>query len=139
MVLPSIVIAQAILESSFGSSQLYVQAHNPFGIKGSYQGQSQQFLTTEYLNGKQIQETANFKKYPTMIAALKDHNQLLSQQFIKQPNVQSYQKAAKLLQVNGYATDPKYAQKLIKVILTYKLSDYDLAAINGIWKGYLID
>jgi flagellum-specific peptidoglycan hydrolase FlgJ len=37
----------------------------------------------------------------------------------------SYQEAAKALQEAGYATDPNYAQKLISVIKTYKLYNYD--------------
>lgn len=130
-VLPSIVVAQAVLESSWGESALYRNANNPFGIKGSYQGQSIRYNTEEVISGKRITVQAAFRKYPSLLAAINDHNRLLAQQFIKQSNVISYRKVAKLLQQNGYATDPNYAKKLIQIIRKYNLSKYDLAAING--------
>jgi len=123
-VLPSIVIAQAILESSWGTSSLYLQANNPFGVKGNYQGKSKSFPTTEYVNGKKIQIKANFRDYPSLTAAILDHDALLKQSYFKQ-TVTDYQTAAKLLQSNGYATDPNYAKKLDNVIATYNLNQYD--------------
>ncbi|MCY9806312.1 glucosaminidase domain-containing protein [Lentilactobacillus senioris] len=130
-VLPSIVVAQAILESSWGDSDLYRNANNPFGIMGSYHGQSIRYDTAEVISGKRITVKAAFRKYPSLLAAINDHNRLLAQQFINQSNVLSYRKVAKLLQQNGYATDPHYAKKLIQIIRKYNLSKYDLAAING--------
>lgn len=123
-VLPSIVIAQAILESSWGTSALFLQANNPFGVKGSYQGQSKTFPTTEYVNGKKIKINANFRDYPSLTAAILDHDALLKANYFKQ-TVTDYQTAAKLLQSNGYATDPDYAKKLDNVIATYNLNQYD--------------
>lgn len=130
-VLPSIVIAQAILESSWGNSDLYRNANNPFGIKGTYHGQSIRYDTEEVVSGKRITVKADFRKYPSLLAAINDHNRLLSQRFIKQNNVLSYRKMATLLQQNSYATDPNYAKKLIQIIRKYQLSQYDLTAING--------
>ncbi|MFC6274390.1 glycoside hydrolase family 73 protein [Levilactobacillus tangyuanensis] len=123
-VLPSIVIAQAILESSWGTSELFVQANNPFGVKGSYEGRTKTFPTTEYVNGKKIQVNANFRDYPSLTAAILDHDALLKRSYFKQ-TVTNYQEAAKLLQANGYATDPRYAKKLTNVIATYNLNEYD--------------
>lgn len=130
-VLPSIVVAQAILESSWGNSDLYRNANNPFGIKGSYQGQSIRYNTEEVISGKRITVKAAFRKYPSLLAAINDHNQLLTQQFINQNDGLSYRQMAKSLQQNGYATDPNYAKKLIQIIRKYDLSQYDLTAING--------
>lgn len=130
-VLPSIVIAQAILESDWGNSKLYQNANNPFGIKGSYKGQSISYDTNEYVKGKKITVSAQFRKYPDLLAAIKDHDATIKQHFIKQDNVTSYITAANLLQKNVYATDPKYAKSLISVIKQYKLSKYDLQALNG--------
>ncbi|WP_125765913.1 glycoside hydrolase family 73 protein [Levilactobacillus mulengensis] len=123
-VLPSIVIAQAILESSWGTSALFVQANNPFGVKGSYQGKTKSFPTTEYVNGKKIKIHANFRDYPDLTAAILDHDALLKESYFKQ-TVTDYRTAAKLLQSNGYATDPDYAKKLDNVIATYNLNQYD--------------
>ncbi|MEJ6400094.1 glycoside hydrolase family 73 protein [Nicoliella lavandulae] len=129
-VLPSIVIAQAILESDWGNSKLYQVAKNPFGIKGEYQGQSVSYDTAEYVNGKKITVAAKFRKYPSLEAAIKDHDKSIKTHFIKDDNVTSYVEAANLLQKNVYATDPKYAEKLIKVIKVYNLSRYDIQALN---------
>ncbi|QMU08130.1 glycoside hydrolase family 73 protein [Levilactobacillus suantsaii] len=123
-VLPSIVIAQAILESSWGTSQLFLQANNPFGVKGSYQGSSKSFMTTEYVNNKTVKVRANFRNYPNLTDAILDHDALLKQNYFK-GTVTDYQTAAKLLQTNGYATDPHYARKLTNVIATYNLNQYD--------------
>jgi len=123
-VLPSIVIAQAILESSWGTSQLFLQANNPFGVKGSYNGQSKSFLTNEYVNNKKISVHANFRDYPNLTAAILDHDALLKRSYFKQ-TVTDYKTAAKLLQSNGYATDPSYAKKLTNLIATYNLNQYD--------------
>lgn len=123
-VLPSIVIAQAILESSWGTSALFLQANNPFGVKGSYQGKTKAFPTSEYVNNKKITVRANFRDYPNLTAAILDHDALLKQSYFKQ-TVTDYRTAAKLLQSNGYATDPHYARKLTNLIATYNLNQYD--------------
>ncbi|WP_261810284.1 glycoside hydrolase family 73 protein [Levilactobacillus humaensis] len=123
-VLPSIVIAQAILESSWGTSALFLQANNPFGVKGSYEGRTKSFPTTEYVNNKKISINANFRDYPSLTAAILDHDALLKRDYFKQ-TVTDYPTAAKLLQRNGYATDPKYAKKLTNLIATYNLNEYD--------------
>lgn len=123
-VLPSIVVAQAIIESNWGHSQLYQQANNPFGIKGSYNGHTKSFPTNEYVNGKEERINANFRVYPNLQAAILDHDAVVAQQFLP-AHVTNYRTAAKLLQQNGYATDPTYAKKLINVITTYSLNRFD--------------
>ncbi|GLB47315.1 hypothetical protein WR164_12940 [Philodulcilactobacillus myokoensis] len=130
-VLPSIVIAQAIVESQWGTSKLYQTANNPFGIKGTYQGQYVSYDTDEYVNGKKITVPAKFRKYPNLTEAIADHDHQLQVNFIRGNNTNSYIKAAYLLQRNSYATDPSYAKKLIGVIRQYNLSKYDLEAINN--------
>lgn len=130
-VLPSVVIAQAILESQFGTSELSTDANNLFGIKGTYRGQSVQFYTREIENGKSIKVLAQFRKYPNLASSIADHNQLVSAKFIKSKNILSYRQSTRLLQENGYATDPHYASKLNHLIVEYHLSNYDLKALNA--------
>ncbi|WP_225365957.1 glycoside hydrolase family 73 protein [Levilactobacillus bambusae] len=124
-VLPSIVLAQGILESNWGTSELYLQANNPFGVKGTYQGQSKTFPTSEYVNGKKIQIQAAFRAYPSLETAILDHDALLANQYLKNQRITSFSRQAKLLQENGYATDPDYAEKLVNLINQYQLSQYD--------------
>lgn len=129
-VLPSVVIAQAILESQFGSSALYRLAKNPFGVKGSYHGQSMSFKTREVENGHSVKVMAAFRKYPNYQSAIMDHNRLLHDKFVRRSNLLSYRTTTRLLQENGYATDPHYAHKLNHLIVKYRLSRYDLEALN---------
>lgn len=130
-ILPSIAVAQAIVESNWGTSRLYQVAKNPFGIKGQYHGRSVSYDTAEYVNGKRKTVSANFRKYPTLEAAIVDHDNALNHGFIHRQHVMSYITDAKLLQKNHYATDPNYAKKLISVIKQYHLNRYDLEALNG--------
>ncbi|MCF6515258.1 hypothetical protein GSH19_03705 [Lactobacillus sp. S2-2] len=130
-VLPSIVIAQAVLESDWGTSGLYLNANNPFGIKGEYKGESIRYNTAEYENGKKVMVVANFRKYPSLQAAIDDHNYLISKKFIKRTDLYSFRKQAYLIQKNAYATDPDYAKKVIGVIVKNNLREYDTEAINS--------
>lgn len=127
----SITMAQAILESNWGTSKLSAQYHNLFGIKGS--GPNSRLLTTkEYTNGRWVVIKDRFKVYDSWSDSIKDHTQLMmtGTQY-KKDNYQnvveakSYQEAAQALQKDNYATDPNYAKKLISVIETYNLDKYD--------------
>ncbi len=129
-VLPSVVIAQAALESQFGTSALAKQAHNLFGVKGTYWGRSVDYETKEVENGHTVTVLAQFRKYPSDAAAIADHAKLLRQKFVKRSNLLSYRTTTRLIQENGYATDPHYAAKLNHLIVQYHLSQYDLKALN---------
>nr|WP_240049693.1 glycoside hydrolase family 73 protein [Loigolactobacillus coryniformis] len=131
-VLPSVTIAQAILESNWGTSQLATRYHNLFGVKGTDPNTSQILTTKEYQNGKWIEIHARFQVYSSDTAALEAHAKLLAQGTTWNPQqyqhvvaATNYKTAATALQQDGYATDPTYAQKLINVIETYKLNQYD--------------
>lgn len=141
VVLPSVVIAQAIQESNWGQSELYKKAYNIFGVKGTYKGQSIKYYTDEYVSNdtpvskdvkvvhegdrKKISIPATFRKYPTVYDAVENHSTVTALNFIKKKNVMSYEEQAKMLQKNGYATDPNYAKNLIALIKQYNLSKYD--------------
>ena len=63
----SVMIAQALLESSYGSSGLAsAPNYNLFGVKGSYNGQSVYMPTKEYLDGQWVTVTARFRSYNFM-------------------------------------------------------------------------
>ena len=63
-ILPSVTLAQAIIESNKGNSGLTKKANNLFGIKGSYRGQSITLMTKEYIGGHYVDVPAKFRKYP---------------------------------------------------------------------------
>lgn len=122
----SITIAQAILESDWGRSDLALEANNLFGIKGTFNEQSSIMPTEEFIDGEQITIDDSFKKYSTIQESMVDHMEFLNggtYEAIK--TSQNYREAAIALQNGGYATDPEYAEKLIALIEEFQLDKYD--------------
>lgn len=126
-ILASLSGAQAIIESNWGKSGLSVKACNLFGMKGSYQGQSVTMRTKEFVNGSYITINAKFRKYPSFKESIEDHGRLLSHSYRYKNlvNCKDYRTACKLLQKDGYATSPTYADTLIKTIEKYSLYLWD--------------
>jgi len=128
-VLPSITIAQGILESDWGKSDLAKEQNNYYGIKGDKN--SAHYVTREY-NGEWIETSAPFESYDSLKGSMEAHATLLAngpewdsnhyQEVIQAPN---YKKAAKELQNAGYATDPNYADKLISIVERHDLNRFD--------------
>ena len=133
-VLPSITAAQAILESGWGSSELAKAPNNNlFGIKDSedWNGESVTVLTQEYVNGGYITVNAAFRKYASWNDSVVDHAKFFTStewrknNYRKVVNETDYRIAAQELKNAGYATDPSYAGKLIRLIEAYKLYEWD--------------
>lgn len=127
-ILASLTIAQACLESNFGQSSLAkAPNYNLFGIKGSYDGQSVTMKTWEYINGKNVTINANFRKYPSWQQSINDHSGLFNR-LDRYKNLRGntdYRDVCKKVREDGYATDPAYTNKLINLIETYNLTQYD--------------
>ena len=124
-ILPSLTIAQAILESNWGKSGLTQKNKNLFGIKGK----GGDFETKEFINGKWVTISAGFRKYDTFEGSIQDHNELLNKpRYSKVKGEKDYIKACKAVHAAGYATDPTYSDKLIKIIQRLKLVEYDKQA-----------
>lgn len=132
-IMPSIILAQAILESDWGTSELSAKYNNLFGIKSfSPNDHSIKLETKEYKDGKWETIKANFKVYASWSDCIRDHTLLFVQGVDWDPYLyqgvllaDDYQTAAKALQVAGYATDPGYADKLVSLIKQYQLDQYD--------------
>ncbi|GIO67851.1 glycoside hydrolase family 73 protein [Paenibacillus cookii] len=127
----SLTIAQAILESNWGTSGLTRQANNLFGIKGKGPAGSVEMPTTEYVQGKAVKVTAAFRKYNSWTESIADHSNLLLNGTRDNPARYhgvlhaDYKKAAEEVWKGGYATDPKYPAKLIAIMEEYNLPQYD--------------
>lgn len=132
-VLPSVTVAQAILESGWGQSALSTQAHNLFGIKGSYNGQYVTMQTREVYNGQSYYIYDNFRKYANNSESVEDHGNFLysNSRYANLLDDQSYASVARKLQADGYATDPSYASSLIKLVEMYNLTQLDNIAFFG--------
>jgi len=131
----SVMIAQAILESGYGSSALSnAPYYNLFGVKGSYNGQSVYMPTQEYLNGQWVEMNEPFRQYNSYWESFQDHaNVLRSTSFatgtahysgVWKSQTTSFYDATNYL-TGRYATDPGYAQKLNWLIETYQLTRFD--------------
>lgn len=131
-VLASISGAQAILESNWGKSTLALQANNLFGIKGDYNGESFSVETKEFINKVFKIVDATFRKYPSWSESITDHSALFTSTEWRKNNYAAvvgetdYKKAAQALSDAGYATDPDYPVKLIKLIEAYDLAAWDV-------------
>ena len=140
-ILPSITAAQAILESGWGSSQLAKAPNNNlFGIKDSedWHGEIVTVPTQEYLNGDYITVNAAFRKYASWNDSVVDHAKFFTStewrkdNYRKVVNETDYRIAAQELKNAGYATDPNYPGKLIRLIEAYKLYEWDAMCNNSI-------
>ena len=131
----SVMIAQAVLESNGGTSDLGSPPNNNlFGIKGSYKKHSVTFQTSEDNGtGEMHQIHAKFRKYPNYRASLEDYAELLQKgvswntkyyQRTFKSKTKSYKEATKYL-TGTYATDTNYHQKLNALIKQYHLTAYD--------------
>lgn len=131
-VLPSITIGQAILESDWGNSTLASKYNNYFGIKGTDPNNTVVLQTKEYTDGQWVTINGRFRSYSDFRDSMKDHAKLLvngttwnSAQYQQVISSKDYIEAAVSLQTDGYATDPGYTTKIIRVIQKYDLMKYD--------------
>lgn len=128
----SVMIAQAILESASGNSELSRAPYcNLFGIKGDYNGDYVSFYTYEDDGtGNMYQVLAPFRSYPTMSESLEDYADLLTNSMVHyyygatKKYAKTPQEATQFLQ-GRYATDTSYTAKLNGLIETYDLERFD--------------
>jgi flagellum-specific peptidoglycan hydrolase FlgJ len=129
---PSIVMAQAIIESGWGESKLASSHNNYFGIKADkgWKGDKVSFPTKEFLNGKWITKNQYFRAYPDTLTGWKDRNSFLEVNPRYTTNgvfsASTPEKQAEALKKAGYATDPEYPKKLISIIERYNLKELDI-------------
>ena len=118
----SIKLAQAILESASGTSNLSKNANNHFGIKchNSWEGEK------IFMDDDEKNEC--FRKYDSDIESYRDHSIFLSSRgrYSELFDNNDYKKWASGLKKAGYATNKEYDKLLIKLIKKYNLDDFDL-------------
>ncbi len=120
---PAFMLAQAALETGWGQKQMRhadgSPSYNLFGIKANnWSGKTVDVLTSEFENGKMIKKVEKFRAYDSYADSFKDYAQFLSENPRYQHVVHSQDPAAFAygLQRAGYATDPEYGSKLMRVI-----------------------
>jgi hypothetical protein len=121
----SITLAQGIYESNAGRSLLATEANNHFGIKCHKEWTGKTYIKDD--------ETRNecFRKYDSPEESFRDHSFFLAQRDRYKPlfnlEINDYKGWAKGLKTCGYATNPQYAEQLIKTIEDYQLYQMDVA------------
>ena len=128
--LPSPTLAQAIIESRYGNSELATQANAIFGIKADsrWSGKVCSKQTKEYVNGQYVTVVASFRAYDSWDESIADHNQFLlkNKRYSNLIGVRDYKEYCKLIKQDGYATAPTYDQTLIDCIEKYNLAQDDV-------------
>jgi len=139
-ILPSVTIAQAILESGWGKSTLTKKANALFGIKAGkdWKGRVYSCSTQECYDGVNFtKETACFRAYDSWAESIADHGAFLCglTRYRSVVGETDYRAACIAMKAAGYATDPGYSQKLIRLIETYDLTRFDHAAEYTVQRG----
>lgn len=119
----SITLAQAMLESSYGNSELAIKANNHFGIKCHTSWEGERFIKDD------DKRDECFRKYNSVLESYNDHSTFLTKYtryaFLFELDRTDYKAWARGLKKAGYATNPKYADILIGLIETHQLYKFD--------------
>lgn len=127
----SIIFAVAGLESDWGRSELALRSNNHFGIKSNnWQGPVYCTTTKEWQPSRGFYDSEEcFRWYPLIANSYWDFANFLetnsNYQYIFQKPTWDYYTWAWDLQIGGYATDPDYAIKLIRLVEQYRLFEFD--------------
>ena len=119
----SITLAQGILESGYGEGTLAKKANNHFGIKchKEWKGKS--------ITHDDDEKDECFRSYKNPLRSYRDHSLFLVDRdrysSLFTLNRKDYKGCAVGLKAAGYATDPKYADKLISLIERFNLTRFD--------------
>lgn len=132
---PSVIIAQAALEGGWGESLLAKQYNNHFGMKpgvyrtnyGGWNGQTVTLPTKEWKNGKYQVVNQEFRVYPSLEYSILDHNGLFYKLSRYKAVLTAKSPYEQLIAIKngGYATEPEYVSRLMKVINDNNLTRFD--------------
>ena len=144
-ILASVSLAQFILESGYGKSELAQNANNLFGMKKSLSGNSwsgsvwdgksvyTKKTQEQHTDGSYETITADFRKYPCIEDSISDHSAYLlgakngsKLRYDGLKGCTDYKKAVQIIKDGGYATSLTYVEKLCSIIEKWKLTDYDV-------------
>ena len=139
----AVTVAQAILESGWGKSDLAVKAKNIFGMKCSLSGNtwpgsswdgksSYNKSTGEYYSGSYTTVKADFRAYKSWAESVADHSAYLAGakngsalRYAGLVGCTDYRKAAQIIKNGGYATSPDYVTKICNIVEQYNLTRFN--------------
>ena len=125
----SITLAQGLLESGFGYGRLALKGNNHFGIKCHSDWEGKRIYHDDDEKGE------CFRVYIDPVTSYRDHSLFLTTRsrydFLFNIKTNDYKGWAKGLKKAGYATDPKYPDKLINLIERFDLTRFDIKKNKG--------
>jgi len=144
-ILASVSMAQFILESGYGKSELALGANNCFEMKKSLSGNTwsgsvwdgvsiyKKKTQEQKADGSYVTITAEFRKYPNVGDSIADHSAYLlgakngeKFRYDGLKGCSDYKKAVQIIKDGGYATSLTYVEKLCSIIEKWKLTQYDV-------------
>lgn len=144
-VLAAVSLAQFILESGYGKTELAQKANNCFGMKCSLSGNSWKGSTwdgkskytkqtkEQKTDGTEYTVTADFRKYPCVEDSIADHSAYLlgamngsKKRYESLKGCTDYEKAVQIIKDGGYATDTSYVEKICSIIEKWNLTKYNV-------------
>lgn len=131
----SISIAQAILESGWGTSTLAQKYFNLYGIKAlrDWSGKVALVDTKEYKNNTWIVEKQPFRVYSSWNESIEDHALFLKKEWYAAAGVfkaANYLEQIKAIVSGGYCSAPGYIEKIIEIVEKYNLNKFDKGEIE---------
>ena len=148
-ILGCVLFAQAILESGYGQTDLAQKANNLHGMKCSLSGNVWAGTTwngDRYTKmspecdaaGNTWMQESDFRCYESIEASIADHSAYLlnapngnRQRYAGLSGEKDYRKAAQIIKDGGYATDPKYVEKLVNIIERWNLTRFNADVMLG--------
>lgn len=135
-VLPSVCIAQAALETGWGTSYLMTKANAFFGIKAgkSWKGKVFNTRTKECYDGRNFVNIFDcFRAYDNLADSVADYYDLIcgNSRYAGAVNNTDYKAAVTAIKKGGYATDPNYISNVCAIIKKYNLTQYDAVSASA--------
>lgn len=125
----SVVIAQAILETGWGRSDIMTKANAIFGIKAteSWKGKVYSSYTKEVYNFNSVVIKDSFRAYNSIEESIADYFRLIctTERYRNAITTETPRDCITAIIKSGYATDPDYIKKVMKLIEQYRLTDFD--------------
>ncbi len=123
------IIAQAILESAMGTSELAVNAHNYFGLKYKSNVAAESYVkigSEQNQDGTYYSGVMMWCKFPSMAYGVKGYFDFISApRYANLKGVTEPEQYLMNIKADGYATSKNYVKNLMDVIERYNLSQYD--------------
>lgn len=123
------IIAQACIESAYGTSSLGYKYHNYFGMKcgSSWTGRSVNLSTKEeYKAGTLTSIKANFRVYDSMDSGVKGYFEFIStKRYFNLKTAATAQEYLQKIKADGYATSSTYVSTNMSCVTKYNLTKYD--------------